>query len=375
MKRALLIACAFGLGAANMAQPANAANAATEGTVEGFGKDVPLSGVVRQIVPPGYAVTYGGGIDPNARVSWQGGSDWQGVLRSITARGKHLGVAVSGSGVAITDADAAYSGPMPTASAPVTATTASVTSPVRSAPLAEPSRVAYQQQATRGLIIIPYHREQPIQAVPVAPVVPVAVQEVSAPAAPMATVAAPPVVPVPVSVVHPVDIARPAVAPVVPTTRMAPKAQIAPVATPDAAPVAAPQSEAVDVPSAPVSARQRRLAAREARMAALHENPAPSSLPVRVLQSAVSDGEQTWHAKQNHTLDEVLGDWADKAGWTLVFSSRMIYQLQASADFDGNFIQAASSLVRSVRASPQPIVTFHQGNKTLVVSNSADQTN
>jgi len=82
-----------------------------------------------------------------------------------------------------------------------------------------------------------------------------------------------------------------------------------------------------------------------------------------------------WHAQQGHTLDEVLGDWADKAGWTLVFNSKMIYELQASANFDGDFISAASALIKSIRAMPQPLATFYRGNKTLVISNHSDQEN
>jgi hypothetical protein len=82
-----------------------------------------------------------------------------------------------------------------------------------------------------------------------------------------------------------------------------------------------------------------------------------------------------WHAQQGHTLDEVLGDWADKAGWTLVFNSKMIYELQSSANFDGDFISAASALIKSIRAMPQPLATFYRGNKTLVISNHSDQEN
>ena len=83
----------------------------------------------------------------------------------------------------------------------------------------------------------------------------------------------------------------------------------------------------------------------------------------------------TWHAQQGQTLDEVLGDWADKAGWTLVFNSKMIYELQASANFDGDFISAATALIKSVRAEPTPLAVFFRGNKTLVVSNHSDQEN
>ena len=47
----------------------------------GFGKRIPLSFAVRQIVPPAVKVTYGPGADPEALVDWRGGHGWNRVLR------------------------------------------------------------------------------------------------------------------------------------------------------------------------------------------------------------------------------------------------------------------------------------------------------
>jgi len=46
----------------------------------GFGKRIPLSFAVRQIVPGAVKVTYGPGADPNAPVDWKGGQAWNRVL-------------------------------------------------------------------------------------------------------------------------------------------------------------------------------------------------------------------------------------------------------------------------------------------------------
>ena len=46
----------------------------------GFGKRIPLSFAVRQIVPPAVKVTYGPSADPDALVDWRGGQGWNRVL-------------------------------------------------------------------------------------------------------------------------------------------------------------------------------------------------------------------------------------------------------------------------------------------------------
>ena len=79
-----------------------------------------------------------------------------------------------------------------------------------------------------------------------------------------------------------------------------------------------------------------------------------------------------WRAKTGATLEQVLNEWADKAGWHIVQNSKMIYELQSGADFDGDFIQASTALVKSVHASPHPTATFYKGNNTLVISDSSE---
>lgn len=97
-------------------------------------------------------------------------------------------------------------------------------------------------------------------------------------------------------------------------------------------------------------------------------------IPVKVLTGSLDMGE-TWTAESGMTLHQVLGDWSDRAGWTLVYQSEMVYQLQATADFKGDFLTAAGYLIKSIQADPQPIATFYTGNNALVISNNQDQVN
>lgn len=49
-------------------------------TAQGFGHQVPLHFMVRQIVPPGVAVSYDEGVRTDASVDWIGGAPWNRVL-------------------------------------------------------------------------------------------------------------------------------------------------------------------------------------------------------------------------------------------------------------------------------------------------------
>lgn len=52
--------------------------------VIGFGRQVPLSFAVRQVVPKGVTVTFAETVDPDAViVDWQGGRPWSEVLRAL----------------------------------------------------------------------------------------------------------------------------------------------------------------------------------------------------------------------------------------------------------------------------------------------------
>lgn len=53
--------------------------------VEGFGSDMPLALALSQIVPPHYAFSFGNGVNPGIRVSWNGGKPWNEILQEMLA--------------------------------------------------------------------------------------------------------------------------------------------------------------------------------------------------------------------------------------------------------------------------------------------------
>jgi len=52
----------------------------------GFGQDIPLESAAKQIVPEGWSVDFGDGVDRRAAVSWSSASDWKSALSSAVAR-------------------------------------------------------------------------------------------------------------------------------------------------------------------------------------------------------------------------------------------------------------------------------------------------
>lgn len=53
--------------------------------LEGFGTDLPLALVLRQIVPAQYAFSFGDGVNMAQNISWQGGKPWNDVLQDALA--------------------------------------------------------------------------------------------------------------------------------------------------------------------------------------------------------------------------------------------------------------------------------------------------
>lgn len=77
---------------------------------------------------------------------------------------------------------------------------------------------------------------------------------------------------------------------------------------------------------------------------------------------------EDWLAEENKTLREVLSNWADRAGWRLIWQTDREYRLGAGAMFRGQFRDVTSALVRAFgRAVPPPYATFYNGNRVLVV--------
>lgn len=88
--------------------------------------------------------------------------------------------------------------------------------------------------------------------------------------------------------------------------------------------------------------------------------------PVRPVSSSAIG--ETWIAGSGSTMARVLGQWAARAGWHVVYDSNITYPISASATFDGDFLSAVRQFVYSVHADPPPIVHVYPANHVIVVS-------
>lgn len=81
-----------------------------EGFVEGFGRDIPLSIAVTQIVPENFAVQYGQNISPDTLVNWQGGRNWKAALTDAVSA-QNMKVNITGQTVMIESTAPTYVAP------------------------------------------------------------------------------------------------------------------------------------------------------------------------------------------------------------------------------------------------------------------------
>lgn len=284
-----------------------------QSSLEGFGNDVPLSFAVKQIIPEGYLVNFDNGVNQNTRIKWRGGADWHVVLENV-ARTNGLAVSYMGQLIRITSSST-LSASAPMASTALTPITRGGFVIIPNAPAPAPIQVTPPVS-------------QPIASVPMP-----APQEVVVPSSPVVT---------------------------------APLPAPLPVVQPTAHPLPSPTANEREL------ARQRRRDTAQAPSADISQDGTIRN----AMQEPVSiGGGNLWKAPKGDTLDQVLAAWCEKSGWTLVFSSRIIYEMQAGAEFNGDFMEASSALIKSVRARPVPIATFYKGNRVLVINNNVDSGN
>lgn len=90
-----------------------------------------------------------------------------------------------------------------------------------------------------------------------------------------------------------------------------------------------------------------------------------------------ASGTGTYIVEEGFMLRQTINTWADAAGWKVVWDSEHDYVIEAHAAFIGDFVEASSKLFTAMKdARPAITVTFHKGNKVLVVSNqSSDEVN
>jgi len=347
--------------------------------IEGFGKEVPLAFAVRQIVPNDYLVRFETGIDQAAKVSWSGSDEWQNVLGGVTTP-RGLAFRLDGQTVIVGKSDGRPS-PQVTSVAPMVAPPASRQAATASLPQAptRPVEVTSGSEEVRtGGLVIRATRPQ-MAAAPTAPVA------VSTPPSPgVSTSRSRTTTPAPVAIepLPPAGSASSvAVSPPVgsdPSSWASTGGQ-----TPSgreaasSAPISSGAASSSPPPQPPVSAPPAVAAAAPPVATAVAPQPgasASSRRPGAVAESqrGVSDGARIgpWRAPKGETLNNVLSDWADKSGWSVVFQSRVVYELQAGAQFEGDFVEAATALLKSVQTTPMPRATFFRGNRVLLVSDT-----
>jgi hypothetical protein len=350
--------------------------------IEGFGKEVPLAFAVRQIVPNDYLVRFEAGIDQTAKVSWSGSDEWQNVLGGVTTP-RGLSFRLDGQAVIVGKSDVRPS-PQVIAAAPLASSPASPRQAATIAPPQTPARPVQiapgSEEVRTGGLVIRATRPQ-MAAAPTAPTATSTSPSVASPppeAPPSRSRSATPA-PVAVEALPPAGRAS-GVAVSAPvgsdpsswgaTSGRAPSGQEAakgapistagapsspsnpsPVSTPPAA--TSPPATAAAPPQGAASSSRRANAATET----------PRGAP---------DGARSgaWRAPKGETLNNVLSDWADRSGWSVVFQSRVVYELQAGAQFEGDFVEAATALLKSVQATPMPRATFFRGNRVLLVTDT-----
>jgi hypothetical protein len=98
------------------------------------------------------------------------------------------------------------------------------------------------------------------------------------------------------------------------------------------------------------------------------DNMGEDSILIGINPEDFEPAGETWLVMEGGTLEDTLMTWASRAGWTLVWNSKYSYPLSASAEFQGDFIDAAARLIKTMsRADKPPEGEFFKGNKVLVV--------
>lgn len=83
--------------------------------------------------------------------------------------------------------------------------------------------------------------------------------------------------------------------------------------------------------------------------------------------AAVTDSSITWVLHKGSTRLQ-LREWAKKGGYQLVWNATRDYQIDAGAEFTGDFLAVFSSVINSLRETGTPIkAQIYGGNKVIVI--------
>lgn len=75
-----------------------------------------------------------------------------------------------------------------------------------------------------------------------------------------------------------------------------------------------------------------------------------------------------WSARPGQSLEEVLRQWTDQAGWSLVYNTRISFIIESTIGLNGSFEEAVRTLIDGIEARPAPRAVLYHGNKTVVVA-------
>lgn len=90
---------------------------------------------------------------------------------------------------------------------------------------------------------------------------------------------------------------------------------------------------------------------------------------VRVIGADDCDGNAGFVAEIGRNVEDTLSGWAACSGWAVRWDSDHAYVLEASAEFGGDFVAAASALVGAfAKAEPPLFGEFYATNRVLVVT-------
>lgn len=102
--------------------------------------------------------------------------------------------------------------------------------------------------------------------------------------------------------------------------------------------------------------------------------PLPDSIFIGVDDPSIyKPAQDIWEVFAGTTLEDILMDWGDRSGWTVIWNSEYSYPIVADAQFRGEFVDVAAKLIRSMeRARPPVRGEFYKGNKVLVMETILD---
>ncbi|KXV05634.1 TcpQ domain-containing protein [Acetobacter malorum] len=103
--------------------------------------------------------------------------------------------------------------------------------------------------------------------------------------------------------------------------------------------------------------------------------PNQATTPINEDMEEASSG-QVWHATGGKYLSDIIEDWAEKAGWQVVYDTRMLYEVSADSDFEGSFPHAAWTMIHQMQQQikmagaekPFPDIYFWKNRTAVIVT-------